>query len=163
MFSGGRARTLDSAVEPLRDVMGLNQRNASEGGCPFDNLLKPPNLSSCGIRPSLVLAQGGGCPCHAESNRCLEGRSDGESDATGSQMVQGRVPVGVSQLRYTYCILHILLHMSLASLQRNHTDSQWCGQVTLPSDMPPIHFPEHQHQLGIRVLLSVKCHHIQVV
>ena len=28
-------------------VMGLNQRTTSEGGCPFDNLLKPP--SSCPV------------------------------------------------------------------------------------------------------------------
>ncbi len=31
-----------------------------------------------------------------------------------------------------------------AYLKQNHTDSQWCGQINLPPDMPPIHSPEHQ-------------------
>lgn len=31
-----------------------------------------------------------------------------------------------------------------AHLKGNHTDSQRCEQITLPSDMPPIHPPEHQ-------------------
>ena len=53
-----------------------------------------------------IYQQGGGLRCHAESRRCLEGRRDGESDTTGSQMVQGRVPVKVGQLRYPYRILH---------------------------------------------------------
>ena len=61
-------------------------------------------LSSCGMRSILVLAQGGGRRCCAESHLCLEGRRDGESEATGSQMVQERVKVG--QLRYPYRILH---------------------------------------------------------
>ncbi len=31
-----------------------------------------------------------------------------------------------------------------AYLKQNHTDSQRCGQINLPPDMPPIHSPEHQ-------------------
>ncbi len=31
-----------------------------------------------------------------------------------------------------------------AYLKQNHTDSQRCGLINLPPDMPPIHSPEHQ-------------------
>ena len=84
---------------------GLKSTNHQWKGVPIWQPAEATQLlSSCGMRSILVLAQGGGRRCCAESHRCLEGRRDGESEATGSHMSEDRVKVG--QLRCPYRILH---------------------------------------------------------
>ena len=88
--------------------MGLNQRNTSEGGCPFDNLLKPPNsclVVVCGQAKAWLREED--APAMQSPVGALK-QGDGESDAIGSRTAQERVPAKVSQLRYPYRILHII-------------------------------------------------------
>lgn len=62
---------------------GLKSMKHQWWGCPPADATQL--LSGDGMQPSLALAQGRRHPYHAEACRCLEGRRDGESDATGSR------------------------------------------------------------------------------